>query len=238
MNTSDDSAHVEAAGERRGFTVIELLVVLVVIVLLASVLTRASLGSQRSAALHSAPALVAGQFALARAKAMSLGETTRVLVHIDSASTAEPSRFLRHLVVQVPVGGQWVTISEAYLPEGVYVVPGNFTGLPAGLFGEIEAAWVRIKRSELLRSTVLRSDRLGSYQVQSEQPEQWARVEFASPGTTFQAGDLVLASGRPRAPGTYAAGESPVQFDGPETVCGFSLSKYGAVVFIHDRASF
>ena len=51
-------------------------------------------------------------------------------------------------------------------------------------------------------------------------------------------GDIILAAGHVRPPGSYLAGESPVELESPENVRGLTLSSYGVPVLINARASF
>jgi hypothetical protein len=138
------------------------------------------------------------------------------------------------------VSGVWepVPAVEIYLPEGVYVVPGNFTSIPAGLFATGTAVpWTKSDNFPL-RSTALRANQVISLTLTSPVAEQWVSVSFASAGTTAQSGDIVLAAGHRRAPGSYSPGESPVELENPETVRGLTLSTYGLPALINDRASF
>jgi len=223
-----------------GFTLLELLVVIGLIAALSLVLIGGLGGGGKSAALQSAQATLATLVSATRTKAQAGGGRARLLINIDPTSTAEPARFLRYAAIQIQVAGVWqpVPVVEIYLPEGIYVVPGNFATIPAGLFPASTATpWIKTDSSSL-RSTALRANQVLSLTLNGTTPEQWVSVSFASAGTTAQSGDIILAIGRKRAPGTFAVGESPVELVNPETVRGLSLSSYGLPTQINDRASF
>lgn len=223
--------------KNRGFTLLELLVVVGLIAALSFVLI-GGLGGGRSAALQSAQATLANMVTAARSEAMATGRSARVLVHIDPASPAQPARFLRYLALQSQSATGWQTMTDAYLPEGIYIVPGNFTSIPAGLFAaNTSTPWTKVDGSAL-RSTALRSNQTGAETINSPGAEQWVRITISASGTTAQGGDLIVASGRRRPPGSYQSGESPVELDNPESVRGLTLSAYGVPALINSRASF
>jgi hypothetical protein len=194
-------------------------------------------GAGGPAALRSAQAAWLNAITVARTYALSSGHASRVLVHIDPGSTARPNRYLRYCVVQSSAGGTWQIISEMYLPEGVFVVPGDFPSLPDGLFNEGAAEWVRADGVTALRSTVLRSNQIVTEAIRSATAEKWVALSFSSVGTTSQSGDLVLASGR-MLPEPVGAADSPVELTHPDNVCGLTVSAYGLAALITDRTSF
>jgi hypothetical protein len=199
-------------------------------------------GGGRTTALQSAQAEVANLIVAARTRALATGRPTRILVHIDPRGARQPARFLRCLVVQMAVPGDWENVVEVYLPGGVYVVPGNFdaTPLPAGLFSDPAApGWTR-PDGAALRSTVLRDDstHITLEAIGGAATERWANFSFTDAGTTGQSGDLVLTTGKRRPPGTYAEGESPIELDNPAAVRGVTLSAYGVPVLIDGHDSF
>lgn len=221
-----------------GFTLLELLVVVGLIAALSFVLIGGLSGGGKSAALQSAQATLANMVTAARVKAVATGQSARVLVHIDQNSSAVPSRFLRYIAIQVQIGGAWGTTAEVFLPEGIYVVPGNFSTIPTGLFATgTTVPWTKSDGSAL-RSTALRQTQISSETINASSAEQWVNIALSGVGSTGQLGDLIVATGRVRPPGSFAAGESPVELDNPEAVRGLSLSTYGVPTLVNSRASF
>lgn len=222
------------------FTLLELLVVVGLIGLLSFFLLGALHGGGRAATLQAGQATLANFVTVARTKAMSSGQSARILIHVDPGSAGATSRYLRYLAIQVQSGGSWqpVPVAEAYLPEGVFVVPGNFAIIPDGLFAANTATpWMKPDGSAL-RSTALRAASVTTETINSPVGEQWVNVTFAAAGTTAQSGDLILALGKVRPSGSYAVGESPVELENPEQVRGLTLSVYGLPVLVNGRASF
>lgn len=221
----------------RGVTLVELLVVVGIVAGLALVVFGGFTRSGGAAALRSGQATIANAVAVARTRAMSTGRTTRLLLNVDANSGVEPSGFLQQWVVQVQDPEGWATVTEFRLPGDVYVVPGNFA-LPAGLLAASGGAWTRTDGSPL-RSTALRSSMLVTEAVAGDgRLEQWVAVTFSPVGATAQSGDVVLALGRKRAPGSFAAGESPVELVEVAQVRGLAVSTYGVAALIEGRASF
>ena len=221
------------------FTLVELLVVIALISGLTALLLGNLSGGGNSTALKTGQAAVAGLFTVARAKAVSSGQPCRLMFNIDATSSAKPARFLRHIVLQSQTGSGWETVTDLYLPVGVYFVPGDFAALPAGLFSEGAASWIRADGSgSALRSTVLRSGQVSSEVINSTVSEQWVSLSISGIGTTAQAGDMMIASGRIRAPGSYTAEASPVELCHRDSVCGLALSSYGLAVLIADISGF
>jgi type II secretory pathway pseudopilin PulG len=229
---------MKARGKDAGLTLLELLVVIGLIAALSFLLIGGLGGGRKSAALQSAQATVANLVTAARVRAMSTGRSVRIMIHIDPGSSAQPSRFLRYVALQSQDTGGWRTDADAYLPDGVYVVPGNFSTIPAGLFrANTTVPWNKTDGSAL-RSTALRSNQIASELLNSPRAEQWVGFTLAAAGTTAQAGDIILAAGRRLAPGSYAEGESPVELENPEAVRGVTLSTYGVPVLVNSRAGF
>ncbi len=195
-------------------------------------------GGGKAAALQSAQAVLADLVTAARMKAMARGQSARVLVQIDAGSRSQPGRFLRYAVVQTQSAGGWETITETFLPDGVYVVPGNFSSLPAGLFAAGSTVpWTRADGTAL-RSTALRSNQITLETINSPGPELWVGFTISANAGTAQPGDIILASGRRRPPGSFQPGESPVELSNPEEVRGLTLSAYAVPALINARTSF
>lgn len=229
-----------SAGSAEGFTLLELLVVVGLIAAFSFFLLGALRGGGQAAALQSGQATLANLVTAARTRAMASGESARLLLHVDPGSPEAARRYLRYLVLQVQSGGVWpaAPAAEIFLPEGVLVVPGNFPTIPAGLFATNPASpWTKSDGSPL-RSTALRAASITSEAINSPVAEQWVNITFTASGTTAQSGDLILALGQVRPPGSFAPGESPVKLANPEQVRGLALSVYGVPVLVGSRAGF
>jgi prepilin-type N-terminal cleavage/methylation domain-containing protein len=226
----------QSGNETSGFTLLELLVTVALAAVLATFVLRGAMGAGVPASLQSGQAAVANFVAAARARAIGGGDSTRILVHVDTGSPLASQRYLRYFVLQTHRAGEWRTVADLFLPRGVYVVPGNFAALPSGLFSP--EPWVRGDGRSPLRSTALRANEIVAEAVESAGPEQWACITIAATGGTMQSGDLVLAAGGPRPAGSFAAGEAPVQLGRPELVRGVTLSVYGVAALVDDRMSF
>lgn len=221
------------------FTLVELLVVMGLVAALTFFLIRGLGHGGRSASLKSAQAIMANLIGAARINAISSGRSCRILIHIDPSAQADPQRYLRYVVLQLQnVDASWRTLVETYLPEDIYMIPGNFSPIPAGLFSaETVVPWRKSDNSEL-RSTVLRSDRVTTEIIGGVTPEQWVGVWFSSNGTTFQSGDFILVTGRRRPPGSYGDDEAPIVLENPAHVRGLKLSAYGLPMLINSRPGF
>ncbi|HTO03756.1 MAG TPA: prepilin-type N-terminal cleavage/methylation domain-containing protein [Opitutus sp.] len=229
---------LKATSGTAGFTLVELLVVIALIAGLTAFLLGDLAATGKIPLLRSAQATVSGTLAVARMRAIATGRTSRLMLNIDAASLATPPRFLRYLVLQTQTSSGWQTVTELYLPDGIYFVPGDFTSLPAGLFFDGPSVWVKSDGITALRSTAFRSAQIVTETIHSTVAEQWVSFSISGVGTTGQAGDLVLALGRPRAPGSYAEGESPIELYHHDSVCGVTVSAYGLAVSIEDRSGF
>ena len=220
------------------FSLLELLVVVGLIGVLSAVVIgdKGTRGSAR--ALQSAQALLFNLLASARTTAMASGKSSRVLVQMDAANPSRPSRYLRYLALQIQTPNGWQALTEMSLPEGVFVVPGNLSALPAGLFSDAaESAWTK-SDGTALRSTALRENQIVSETIAAGVTEQWASIILAPSGSTNQAGDIILAIGQLRSPASFRLGESPVALTHAALVRGVSLSSYGVPALIHDRSGF
>ena len=170
----------------------------------------ALVGTSQSAALQSAQATLANLVAVTRTKALASGGSARLLVNIDPASPLAEGRYLRYLVMQVQNGAGWETAGDAWLPDGVCLVPRDPTAPPNLLAPG--APWTRPSDSSSLRSTAQRaagpgfSDAEVTLAINSGNVELWAAIKFTAIGTTANSGDLVVASCRALPPGGFAAG--------------------------------
>ncbi|MCR6656704.1 MAG: prepilin-type N-terminal cleavage/methylation domain-containing protein [Opitutus sp.] len=222
--------------ERGGFTLIELLVVIAIIAGVTAVLI-GGLRSNKAAALQNGQATVANLLTAARTKAAASGCRVRVLIHADPSN---PARFRRMLVVQQESAykaDDWtLTLSVVSLPEGIVVLP-HSSRVPTGFY-ESSNGWRKSYGSEVLSSSSLHQSAITAA-VQSSSDETWDRIQFTPNDTmTFGSGDVVLARAVTRQPGSYAAGESPVRAESPDSVRGVSISTYGVAALINTRSGF
>lgn len=216
----------------RAFTLLELLVVVGLIAGLSFALLRGLGGGGRSAALQAAQATVANLVTTARTRAVASGRSVRLLFHADARFAA---RYRRMIVVQEETGaGDWRTRETAFLPEGVFVLP-HPSQVPSGFFAG-GGVWANVA-GEPLGSSALFAPAL-TLAVDGAEAEAWNGLSFGAAGTIAGGGNLVLAAGRGRPPGTFAAGESPVQMEHPEAVRGLALSVYGLPRLVNERAGF
>lgn len=241
MPDQNDSFRVTRHGGHdgiRAFTLLEMVVVIALVVSLSLLFMR-GLSGGKSSALKSAQAILANLIVAARTHALANGRPCRILVHIDPASTVEPHRYLRFVVTQLQdPDGDWRTIAANWLPDSVYIVPGNSTSLPTGLFADSPTVpWKKVDNTDL-RSTALRFAQGTTLAIEGATAERWVALDFSANGTTFQSGDLIFVHGRPRAPGTRAAGEAPVVLENPADVRGLTLSTYGVPALVNGRTSF
>jgi prepilin-type N-terminal cleavage/methylation domain-containing protein len=222
----------------RAFTLLELLVVMGLVAVFSLLLIGRWGNGGREAALKSAQAMLANLVTVARTNALANGRSARILVQVDPASASDPQRYLRYVVVQLNTVEGWQTVTDTFLPSGIYIVPGNFSSLPGGLFAtSVTIPWRKADGTDL-RSTALRSDQLFPGTINGVISEQWVGVILSSTAGTLQSGDIVLAMGRRKAPGSYAAGDAPIELMNPADVRGLTLSSYGVPAFINARTSF
>ncbi len=222
----------------KGFSLIELLVVAGLVAGLSFLLLNGLGGPGQSAALQVAQSVMAGMVTAARTNAMASGKSSRLLVQVDPASANQPARYLRYVAVQTQADGGWLTVADIFLPDGVYIVPGNFASLPDGLFAtEVSTPWTRTDGSAL-RSTALRSNQITLEAINSSSAEEWAGITISGNPGTAQSGDIVLATGRQRPPGSFNPGESPIELINPDSVCGLTVSSYAVPALINARSGF
>ena len=225
------------------FTLLELLVVIGLIGAMSVLLVTGLTGADRSVTLQSAQATLSNLITAARTKAPAANRKVRLLVNVDPGS---PDRYLRFIVLQLarqpgssPV--DWDTIQSLSLPAGAYVVPGLLTGLVADA-----TQWKRVSDpAEDLASDLFKNQSL-TYQIEGDTTtQQWTGVAFTPNGTLAALaggpppkGSIVLALGRARAPGSYPAGDAPIQLGSAQTVRGLILSAYGIPALLNERNAF
>jgi type II secretory pathway pseudopilin PulG len=212
------------------FTLLELLVVMGLVATLVFFLIGGLGNGGKSAMVN--------LITVARMNAMASGQSCRILVNVDPASMSEPRRYLRYIVVQMQTVDGWQTITDTFLPDSIYIVPGNFSSMPVGLFAvSATVPWSKVDGSDL-RSTTLRSNQITTEAINSATAEQWAGITLSSIAGTVQSGDLILIVGHRRAPGSYSEGEAPIELENPANVRGLTLSSYGVPALINSRTSF
>ena len=229
-----------------GYTLLELLVVIGLIAALAYFLVGGLMGGGQTAVLQASQATLANMISVARMKAAATGRKTRLLVNTD-ANTSE--RYLRHVVLQLArqagsSPADWDTVTAVSLPEGVFVLPSSLT-LAGGLVANA-ADWKRVSDPAVdLVSDLFDNQTLTATVEGATVAQTWTGVAFTPNGTlatlgggTPPKGSLVLALGVRRPPGSYPAGESPVQLSNPDAVRGLLLSAYGAPALVNERSSF
>ncbi len=222
----------------RAFTLLELLVVMGLMATLSFFLVGGLGHSGKSAALQTTQAVMANLVTAARTQALASGQPCRILIHVDPLSASEPRRYLRYVVLQLQTTSGWQTVTDAFFPEGVYVVPGNFSSIPAGLFAmSVNVPWTKVDGSDL-RSTALRSNQITTETINDVSAEQWVGLTFSANAGTLQSGDIILSTGRRRSPGSFTVGDAPIELENPGNVCGLTLSAYGVPALINARTSF
>jgi len=233
--TSARKTNSTGRGDEDAFTLIELLVVLALIAGLTAFLA-GGLRDHPAAALHSAQATLANLLTAARTRALASGCRVRVLVQADAA---DAGRFRRTLVLQQESGylsGDWfATTGVLSLPAGVIVLPYEARA-PEGLY-ENPGEWTKPSGGRLHSSSL--SGAPVTATVPGAAGETWDVIQFTPAGTlSTGVGDLVLATVRIRAPGSFAADESPVRAGPPDRVRGVVLSTYGVPALIAGRGGF
>lgn len=228
---------------RRGFTLLELLVVIALIGALSFLLIGGLAGGGRTTALHSAQTTLANLVTAARTKAAATNRKTRLLVSNDPA---QADRYLRFIVLQV--GRQpgaspldWDSVQTVSLPPETGVVPALLTGLVTEA-GE----WKRVSDPTSDLVSDLFANQTISNQLEGDAGAQlWMGVAFTPNGTLAALGagpppkgSIVIARTQVRAPGTYAAGEPSLLLINPESVRGLILSAYGVPALLNERTAF
>ena len=218
---------------RRGFTLIELMVVIGLIAGLAYFVVGGLADGGRNTALQSGQATIANFLIVARTQALATGNRTRILVHHDPASVFAVDRYLRFLALEEMRGGVWRTLQTVVLPSGIYVVP-HQNQTPPNLYDEA-GPWLKVDGSRLHSSCL--SSPLVTQTINVTVQETWAELVFTPLGTTMNSGLLVLAMGTPSAPGGLADG-APILLKNQDAVRGLQLSAYGLSLPINERTGF
>lgn len=216
---------------RRGFTLLELLVVLGLVAGLAVVFLSALGGGNSLVALESGQAALAHAVTAARSRALATNTTVRILVR----DRADAPDYRRLLVMVELFEGEWRATDAALLPPNVHLLPYR-TRIPSGMY-PVASEWRNAANSEALHSSALHSGP-ATFAFDAG-AEQWEFAGFTANGTMETGpGSLVLALGRAAAPSHEAHAASPVVMTDPAAVRGIQVSNYGLPRLIDDRVGF
>lgn len=222
---------------RRGFTLVELLVVIGLIAVIAGVLGLALGRGNSGTALQAAQSTTSAMVAGARGQAATAQQDAAVVVNI----TATSENFLRELIiVTLNSSGQWVATNiQNLLPNGIYFVPGD-NSVTGGYVGtnvvfSTTPSWATANRSlpfptASINITVRAAD--GSTALNSDVYRILAR--FTPRGTIDTNTTLTRLV---FSPGERTA-DDVVQFTNPSAVRGMTISNYGIPTFINDAEAF
>jgi prepilin-type N-terminal cleavage/methylation domain-containing protein len=205
---------------RRGFTLIEVLVVVALVVVFAGGLGLAWRGSGRAVGLQTGQATLAGLVAAARGTAATTGRNAAVLA---LAHSALPGEGLRRLVVAGRNADDtaWVPVDDwVELPAGVALLPPQ---VPAGAATRVGDDWTGLRSHALSTATELCDD------------VPCHVLAFTPRGTVMGLGGALIV-----APATaLPAGEgAPLRYEQPEAVRGIIVSSYGQIIAVETRSGF
>lgn len=216
---------------KSGFSLIELLAVLSVMVILGGVIGVSLREPSGSQALRSSTTTMMGIFRTARTLALSNNAPVRVIIHADHN---EPEKFLRYvgIIQEETIDGEtgWVATGKGFfLPNKIYYVPeANVSGLSDGSDGRNKL----VVRSKLAESMKLQNFPLTT--IMRESGTNWLYYEFTSNGTikTEQKNaTFLLTTGIT----LYDGDQGDVQFTGGEyTVEGFVIRPTGLTTKFND----
>ncbi|MDP0495630.1 MAG: type II secretion system protein [Verrucomicrobiota bacterium JB024] len=119
-----------SASPRRAFTLVELLAVIGIIAVMATVIGVSLTGGNATASLGTSQRVGASIFQSARSIAVLKQTPTRVLIYSNNGADTDSGKSLRFMqvVYQNPdsQAEQWIAANTGtYLPQGVYFIPGN-----------------------------------------------------------------------------------------------------------------
>ncbi len=216
---------------RRAFTLVELLAVIGIIAVMATVIGVSLGGGNATTSLGSSQRIAAGIFQSARSIAVLKQTKTRVLIYGSNGADTDAAKYLRFMQVIYYTGTEmvddgsgtptpqdiWVAANAGtYLPQGVYyypqrsdftdsqvVVESDNTGTTAVTFRPTETSTVRVR----MNAYVFQFDSNGLFS------------NMANNKVVFAAGSV----------GGYAGDIPELVFDNPYAVTGFYIRRTGSV---------
>jgi prepilin-type N-terminal cleavage/methylation domain-containing protein len=223
---------------RAGFSLIELMVVIMIISILSGIVIAAMNGSDDSRSLDSGVSRLDSLFSLARSAAITRKQTTRVLISLDGTD-----RSLRYAtIVYKDDDGNWKIYSEGeYLPDGIYFSPALSTKTSSGGGPAVQLyRWDMTINPTTLAITQPPNDdptAIGPFSltgnsetISGASANRWLVFEFNPNGTFKQPGARVVLL-----PGILAAGTLTVPLEqgveAADIAKGFVVFRSGKVLY-------
>ena len=230
-----------------GFTLFEVIVTLSLIVVLSSIVYVSGNYGFESRALSGASSDAHMMLKGARAQAILSGQDARLIINMDES---DPERFLRYIGIvrrDADNPARWLaTHSGIYLPEGIYVVPQNTTGVVFGYWDmSVSERKSRHKCSNGVTTMAIANmdfpeidsvpDNVGAkwmvYQFSPDGHLDSVDAPGCSPGAASVNNQLVLAPGIVNSSGN-------IEFNDSEKVEGMVMRQNGTSIRIEDPADF